>query len=69
MDEYNSTRKNSNFSTVPFVALHKGLLDTTSIPLENVSQADHDSGQFDGFNKDDSNNAINKDDCDSNCIT
>eukprot|EP00957_Ditylum_brightwellii_P082882 6301323-Ditylum_brightwellii.AAC.1 len=45
------------------------LLDTTTILLENVSQADHSSGQFDRFNKDNNNNAISKDDCNSNCIT
>eukprot|EP00957_Ditylum_brightwellii_P144251 10990459-Ditylum_brightwellii.AAC.1 len=58
MDEYNSTRENLNFSTSPFAVAQKGVLDTTTISLENVSQVDHDSGQFDEFNKDDNNNAI-----------
>eukprot|EP00957_Ditylum_brightwellii_P199410 15199761-Ditylum_brightwellii.AAC.1 len=36
MDEYNSMRKESNFSTIPFVVLQKDLLDSTTTSLEKM---------------------------------
>eukprot|EP00957_Ditylum_brightwellii_P148852 11332049-Ditylum_brightwellii.AAC.1 len=66
MEEYNSMRENSSFSTLPFVAVCKAVLDTTHISLENVSLVDHDSGRLDDYNKYDNNNDINKDGCNSN---
>eukprot|EP00957_Ditylum_brightwellii_P043543 3301231-Ditylum_brightwellii.AAC.1 len=37
--------------------------------MENVFQVDQNSGQFDALNEDGNINAINEDDCNSNCTT
>eukprot|EP00957_Ditylum_brightwellii_P133028 10143641-Ditylum_brightwellii.AAC.1 len=62
-------REASKCSTLPFVAVGKHYFDNSAISLENVSQADNDSGQSNKFNEEDNNNTINEDDFNSNCIT
>eukprot|EP00957_Ditylum_brightwellii_P050927 3862748-Ditylum_brightwellii.AAC.1 len=62
MDEYNGMRKESNFSTIPFVALQKDVLDSTTTSLENMFQVEKNSGHIDKLNEDDNINAIHKDD-------
>ena len=47
MDEYNSMRKESNFSTILFVALQKDLLDSTTTSLETIFQVEQNSGHID----------------------
>eukprot|EP00957_Ditylum_brightwellii_P108549 8279905-Ditylum_brightwellii.AAC.1 len=69
MDEYNKMKEASKVSTLPFVAVRKHSLNNSTVALENLSQVDNDSGQFDKFNEADNNKAMNEDDCNNNCIT
>eukprot|EP00957_Ditylum_brightwellii_P106169 8099130-Ditylum_brightwellii.AAC.1 len=69
MDEYNSMRKESKFSTITFVAIQKYLLDSTSTSLETMLQVEQNLGNIADLNEDDNVNAMHEDDCNSGFIT